>query len=154
MALAEASPGAFRPQSVEGQSRPETEGTGEAPGSPGARLRAARLPGQMARGTPIQLSVHNCDQQSAGGLCFKAPPPWDTWFYTALAVLWGSEHTLVALGPRLEKAQKQMEGLTAGDGTALLQKKLTIGSWGPVFPSTLGASGDSPLTVTEARGKT
>lgn len=51
-----ASPGAFQPQS-----RPETEGTGEQLGSPVARLRAARFPGHMARGTPIQLSVRNCN---------------------------------------------------------------------------------------------
>ena len=51
MGLCEASPGGFQPQCEAGERRPEMEGTGEAPGCPGARLRASRFPSHMARGT-------------------------------------------------------------------------------------------------------
>lgn len=52
-------------------------------------------------------------------------------FCTTLVMLWESEHTLVALGPLLEKAQKHMEVLTASGGTILLWKTLTIGRGRP-----------------------
>lgn len=95
-------------------------GTGEeAPGFPGARLSAARVPSHMARETLIQLSVHNCNQQSADCLSM-APPPCDRWFYTTAEALWEAEQTLCALGRRLEKGQKQMEVMAIGEVTILL----------------------------------
>jgi hypothetical protein len=67
----------------------------------------------MARGTLIQLSVHNCNPQSVDCLLFEAPPPRDRWFHTTVEAC-ESRTDPFALGRLWEEEQKQMAVMVKG----------------------------------------
>lgn len=115
---------------------PEMQQTGEVQTLLG-RAQSHLLPHHMAWGALIQLSEHNCNQQSANCLSGKAPPlPCDSWFCNTGDALWEAGPALSAPWPRLEEGQKLVELVGTGDVSTLLTWK----SW-PWWMRTPGRGG-------------